>query len=156
MTTDNIRERTFVLIKPDGIQRGKAGEILSRFESKGLKIVGMKMVRITGEQAERQYACHKGKAFYESLVAFMLSGPCVALVLEGRNAIDIVRKLMGATNPLAAEPGTIRGDMALDTKHNLVHGSDSQASVDLETPIYFAPSELFEYDLATRDWLYYT
>ena len=86
----------------------------------------------------------------------MLSGPCVALVREGRNASDIVRQLMGETNPLASEPGTIRGDMALDTKHNLVHGSDSQASVDLETPIYFAPNELFEYDLATRDWLYYT
>lgn len=153
---DDTKERTFVLIKPDGIQRSKAGEILSRFERKGLRIVGMKMVRITREQAERQYACHKGKAFYESLIVFMLSGPCMALVLEGRGAISIVRKLMGATNPLAAEPGTIRGDMALDTKHNLVHGSDSQESVDYEMPIYFSADELFEYDLALKDWLYYT
>lgn len=156
MSKDNIKERTFVLIKPDGIQRGKAGEILSRFERKGLRVVGMKMIRITSEQAERQYACHKGKAFYDSLVAFMLSGPAMALVLEGRNAIGIVRKLMGATDPLAAEPGTIRGDMALDTKHNLVHGSDSEASVEYEMPIYFSADELFEYDLSIRDWLYYT
>ncbi len=156
MTTDTTKERSFVLIKPDGVQRSKAGEIISRFERKGLRIAAMKMVRITREQAERQYACHKGKAFYDSLVEFMLSGPCVAMILEGRNAISIVRKLMGATDPLSSEPGTIRGDMALDTKHNLVHGSDSQASFEYEAPIYFSPEELFEYDLPIKGWLYYT
>ncbi|HEY9071003.1 MAG TPA: nucleoside-diphosphate kinase [Candidatus Ozemobacteraceae bacterium] len=156
MTTDTIKERTFVLIKPDGIQRSKAGEILSRFERKGLRLVAMKMLRITRDQAERQYACHKGKEFYDSLVAFMLSGPVIAMILEGRNAVAIVRKLMGATNPLAAEPGTIRGDMALDTKHNLVHGSDSAESYALESAIYFGEQELLEYDLSIKDWLYYT
>lgn len=155
MVADNLRERAFVIIKPDAVQRGLVGEILGRFERKGLRIVGLKMVHITPEQARRQYACHEGKAFYESLVQFMVSGPAMALVLEGRDAIALVRKLMGATDPLKSEPGTIRGDHSVDIKHNLVHGSDSAESFAHEMPIYFAPHELFDYELALTGWMYY-
>jgi len=155
MSLENITERTFVIIKPDGVHRQNVGEIISRFENKGLKIVGLKMLRISEAQAREQYACHKGKAFYDSLVEFITSGPSVAVVLEGRNAISITRKLMGATDPLAAEPGTIRGDLSLDIKHNLVHGSDSQDSFNHEMPIYFKPNELLNYDIPIKDWLYY-
>jgi len=147
-------ERSFVIIKPDAVQRGLVGAIIQRFEQKGLKLVGLKMLRITQDQAERQYACHKGKPFYDSLIRFMLMGPVVALVLEGKEAITLVRKMMGATDPLKAEPGTIRGDFSVDMKHNLVHGSDCGASVEHELPIYFQAGELVDFDLSLQDWLY--
>ena len=153
--TAELSERTFILIKPDGIQRGLAGRLIARFEQKGLRLVGLKMIHITPEQAKRQYACHEGKPFYDSLVTFMTSGPAIAMVLEGREAIAIARKIMGATNPLESTPGTIRGDFAMDYKHNLVHGSDSRESYDHEMPIYFSEAELFSYDLALKGWLYY-
>jgi nucleoside-diphosphate kinase len=155
MTQDPTCERTFLLIKPDAVQRGLIGQIISRFELKGLKIVGLKMVKISPDQAKRQYACHEGKAFYDSLITFMTSGPALALVVEGRNAITLARKIMGATDPLGAEPGTIRGDFSVDTKHNLVHGSDSHESVQHELPIYFLPEELQSYELNIKPWLYY-
>lgn len=154
-TSQELKEKAFIIIKPDAVQRGLVGEILSRFEKKGLKIVGLKMIKITKEQAEKQYECHKGKPFYDSLIKFMISSPSVAVVLEGRNAIQIVRKIMGATDPLKSEPGTIRGDFSVDIKHNLIHGADSIESFNHEVPIYFQPNELFEYDLALTDWLYY-
>ncbi|RCK79696.1 MAG: Nucleoside diphosphate kinase [Candidatus Ozemobacter sibiricus] len=155
MASDNLRERAFVIIKPDGVQRGLVGEIIQRFERKGLRLVGLKMIHITLEQARRQYACHEGKPFYDSLIKFMTSGPSVAMVLEGRDAIALVRKLMGATDPLKSEPGTIRGDHSVDIKHNLVHGADSLESYQHEMPIYFAPDELFDYELALTGWMYY-
>jgi len=154
MSTE-LNERTFILIKPDGVQRGIVGRIVSCFEQKGLRIVGLKMVRISDEQARRQYACHEGKPFHESLVAFMTSGPAVAIILEGREAVAIARKVMGETNPLESSPGTIRGDFAVDFKHNLVHGSDSQDSYEYEMPIYFSPEELHDYELALKSWLYH-
>lgn len=155
MSKSPHQERTFLLIKPDAVQRKKIGEILSRFENKGLKIVGLKMVKISRQQAEEQYSCHLGKPFYEPLLTFMTRSPCVALVVEGLNAIAIARKVMGATDPLESAPGTIRGDMAADTRHNLVHGSDSAESVAHELPIYFLPEELFEYEMAGEGWLYF-
>ena len=148
-------ERSFVIIKPDAVQRGKIGEIVSRFERKGFKIVGMKLVSITREQAERQYSCHKGKPFFDSLVDFMISGPSVVMVVEARDALVLVRKLMGATDPLKAEPGTVRGDYAVDIKHNLIHGSDCADSYAYEYPIYFSEVELLSYSLSLDEWLYY-
>lgn len=153
---ENMRERAFVIVKPDGVQRGLAGEIISRFERKGLKIVGLKMIHITQDQASRQYACHKGRPFYDSLVKFMTSGPSMALVLEGNNAITLVRKIMGETGPLQSTPGTIRGDFAVDIQFNLVHGSDSPESMAHEMPIYFSPAELFDYEPCFSHWLYHS
>ncbi len=155
MPNEELRERTLLIIKPDGVQRGAIGKIVSRFEEKGFKIVGLKMLRISNAQAEKQYACHKGKVFYDSLVKFMTSGPCVAMVLEGRHSIQICRKMMGATDPDKSEPGTIRGDMALDIKYNMVHGSDSEESFKHEMPIYFRPEELMEYEFSNKEWLYF-
>lgn len=148
-------ERSFVIIKPDAVQRGKVGEILSRFERKGFKIVGLKLVSITREQAEEQYSCHKGKPFFDSLVDFMISGPSVVMVVEAVDALILVRKLMGATDPLKAEPGTVRGDYAVDIKHNLLHGSDCKDSYAHEYPIYFSDAELLSYTLSLDEWLYY-
>ena len=143
------------MLKPDAVQRGKVGELISRFEDKGLKIVGLKMVRISLEQVKRQYACHEGKPFYDSLISFMTSGPAVAMVIEGRSAIAISRKVMGATDPLESVPGSIRGDYSVDYKHNLIHGSDSISSFQHEMPIYFSECELHDYDLSLKGWLYY-
>lgn len=148
-------ERSFVIIKPDAVQRGKVGEILSRFEKKGFKIVGLKLISITREQAEEQYSCHKGKPFFDSLVDFMISGPSVVMVVEAVDALVLVRKLMGATEPLKAEPGTVRGDYSVDIKHNLIHGSDCIDSFAHEYPIYFSDAELLSYSLSLDEWLYY-
>lgn len=147
-------ERTFVIIKPDAVQRGLIGEIITAFERKGLKVLGLKLLHITESQAERQYAIHKGKAFYDSLVKFMTSGPCVALALEGRNAIHIVRKLVGATDPAQSEPGSLRGRYSVDMKHNLIHASDSPESVKHELPIFFSEQELMAYEMSYFPWLY--
>ncbi len=137
-------ERTIVLIKPDGVQRKLTGEILQRFEKRHFRIVGMKLVKWSKETAENFYAVHKGKPFLPELVNFMISGPLVALCLEGPNAIKQVRKMMGALDPLEAPPGTIRGDFTLERQTNLVHGSDSQESVNRELPIVFAKNELLD------------
>lgn len=148
-------EKTFVLIKPDAIQRGAIGKIITRIEDKGLQIMAMKVVLPTRKQAEQQYACHKEKPFFDSLVSFITSGPCVAMVLQGKNAIEITRKIMGATNPLKAQPGTIRGDFSVDLKHNLIHGSDSQQSYEQEVGVYFTTQEILQYNLQLENWLYY-
>lgn len=148
-------ERSFVIIKPDAVQRGKVGEIVTRFERKGFKIVGLKLIRITRAQAEEQYSCHKGKSFFDSLIDFMISGPAVVMVVEAHDALVLTRKLMGATDPLKAELGTVRGDYSVDIKHNLIHGSDCPDSFAHEHPIYFTDAELLTYDLSLDDWLYY-
>jgi nucleoside-diphosphate kinase len=149
------KEKTFILLKPDAIQRGLSGKIISRFEEKGLKIVAAKLVQVTREQAERHYDVHKGKRFFESLVEFITSAPCLALVLEGRNAIKLCRRIMGATEPLDADPGTIRGDFSLDVKHNLVHGSDCPDSYAHEVKVYFTEQEILDYRLELESWIYY-
>jgi len=136
-------ERTLVLIKPDAMKRGLAGEILHRFEAKGLRIVGLKMVRFDAALARKHYRAHVGKAFYPALEEFIASAPSVALVLEGKDAIQLVRMMMGATSHTAAAPGTIRGDYAFSTEQNLVHGSDSPAAAKREISLFFAESELF-------------
>lgn len=154
--TNDQNEKTFILLKPDAIQRGLVGRIISRFEQKGMKMLAAKMVKITKEQAGKHYLCHKGKAFYESLVEFIISAPCMALVFSGRNAIRTGRILMGKTDPLDAVPGTIRGDFSLDVKHNLIHGSDSPESYEHEVKIYFSKEEILQYSLDLENWIYYT
>jgi nucleoside-diphosphate kinase len=143
-------ERTLVLVKPDGVQRGLVGEIVHRFERKCLKIIAAKLVQVTPEMAGRHYAEHQGKPFYPGLVSHITSGPVLAMVLEGRSAISVVRLMTGATNPQTAAPGTIRGDLALAVTPNLVHASDSPASAEREMALFFAPHELVEYERTDR------
>ncbi len=135
-------ERTFIAIKPDGVQRGLVGEIIRKFEKKGFKIIGLKILQLDRQTAEKHYAEHVGKPFFEGLVSFITSGPVVAMVLEGVDAIVAARKLMGATNPANADPGTIRADYAHTMQRNIVHGSDSPASAEREIAIFFNESEL--------------
>ncbi len=147
-------DKTYVMIKPDGVQRNLVGEIVSRFEKKGLKIVALKMLHISRELAEKHYGEHKGKPFFESLVDFITSGPVVAMVLEGKDAVSTVRDMMGATNPLKAAPGTIRGTFGMDVGRNVVHGSDSPESAAREISLFFAPGEIFDYKKDVDTWLY--
>ena len=135
-------QRTFVAIKPDGVQRGLVGDVVSRFEKKGLKIVGMKFMQVTRELAENHYGEHKGKPFFDGLVSFITSGPILAMCLEGKDAIAISRNVIGATNPATAAPGTIRGDLALEIGRNIVHGSDGPESAKREIGIFFSDKEL--------------
>lgn len=147
-------ERTYVMVKPDGVQRGLISEVVSRFEKRGLKIVGMKMLQIPRELAEEHYGEHKGKPFFEALVGYITSSPVVAMVLEGKNAVAAAREMMGATDPQKASPGTIRGDFGLDIGRNVVHGSDSTASAEREINLFFKPEELVEYKLENERWIY--
>lgn len=146
-------ERTFALLKPDAVQRGLAGRILARFESRGLKIVGLKLMRVSRPLAESYYAEHKGKPFYEPLMSYITSGPVVAMVLEGDGAVAIVRKMMGKTNSAEAEPGTIRGDFALTVGRNVIHGSDSSESAKREIGFFFKADELQDYKRIDEAWL---
>jgi len=146
-------ERTFALLKPDAIQRALAGDILHRFERRGLKIVGLKLMRVSRALAESYYAEHKGKPFYEPLMGYITSGPVVALVLEGDGAVALVRKMMGKTNSAEAELGTIRGDYALTIGRNVIHGSDSPESAKREIGFFFKPDELHEYKRIDEAWL---
>jgi nucleoside-diphosphate kinase len=141
------------LIKPDGVIRSKIGEIISRFENKGLKIVALKMVKLTKQKAEQHYAVHKGKPFYDSLLNYITSGPLIAIMIEGDNCIEIVRKLVGATNGAKAEPGTIRGDFSTGIDFNLIHASDSEDSAAYEMPIFFEEKEIMSYERADKAWL---
>src|SRR3712207_3727694 len=125
-------ERTLILVKPDAMQRGLAGEIITRLERRGLRIVGLKLMQVSRELAERHYGEHQGKGFYEGLIGYITSSPIIAAVFEGTNAIEAARQTMGKTNPLQAAPGTIRGDLGLETGRNLVHGSDSPDSAARE------------------------
>jgi len=147
-------ERTLIILKPDAIQRGLMGRIMTRFEEKGLQVVGMKMVTITEELAAAHYAPHKGKPFYEKLVRFMTSSPVVLLALQGKGVIETSRKMMGATFGFKAEPGTIRGDYGVSASFNLIHGSDSPEAAKAELALWFKPDELLTYDLANRVWTY--
>jgi nucleoside-diphosphate kinase len=145
-------ERTFALVKPDGVRRGMIGEILTRFERKGLKIVAAKMLHVTPELAQRHYAEHQGKPFYPGLVQHITSGPVVALAIEGRSAIAVVRLLTGSTNPQTAAPGTVRGDLAIAITPNLLHASDSPASAERELALYFTPEEYLAYSRVGEEY----
>lgn len=147
-------EQTYLMIKPDGVQRGLCGEILSRFEKKGLKIVAMKMMIIPKATAENHYGEHKDKKFFPSLIAYITSGPVLAMVLEGENAVSVCRNMMGKTNPVESAPGTIRGDYAMVTGLNIIHGSDSVESAKREISIFFKPEELVTYEKTSDKWLY--
>ena len=148
-----VADRTFVLLKPDAVQRGLVGEIVRRFERRGLKLIALKMIRVTRSLAETYYAEHKGKPFFEPLMSYITSGPVVAMVLEGDGAVSIVRKMMGKTNSAEAEPGTIRGDLALTIGRNVIHGSDSPESANREIPLFFKPEELLAYTRLDEAWI---
>ena len=147
-------ERTFVMVKPDGVQRALAGIVISRFEAKGLKLVAAKLMTIDNELAAKHYGEHVGKPFYEKLVAFITSGPVLAMVWEGENAISVVRTVVGKTNPAEAGPGTIRGLYGMTTGRNIIHASDSPASAEREIGLFFDKSEIQEYTRIDEVWLY--
>ena len=148
-----MTERTLVLVKPDGVQRLLVGRILARYEERGLKLVGLKLVRVSRELAEEHYAVHAERPFFVSLVDFITSGPLVALALEGPNAIAVVRAINGATRPHEAAPGTIRGDFALETAQNIVHASDGPETATVELALWFRPDELLPYDREVDRWV---
>ena len=145
-------ERTLVLVKPDGVQRGLVGEILARFERKGLKVVGLRMLDVSRPMAEQHYAVHAGKHFYDGLVEFITSGPVAAVALEGPDAITTVRRLVGTTMPNEAEPGTIRGDLGISGLRNLIHASDAPETAAAELDLWFA-DELVDYQRAIDAWI---
>jgi nucleoside-diphosphate kinase len=147
-------ERTLIILKPDAVQRGLCGEILARFEKKGLQLVGMKMMKIPTKLAETHYAPHRGKPFYDGLVKFMTSSPAIVLALEGKDAIAIARNMMGATFGSKAAPGTIRGDFGVSNSFNLIHGSDSPESAQRELGLFFSSDELHGWTPANRGWVY--
>ncbi len=146
-------QKTLVLLKPDAVQRGLVGELVSRLERKGLKLVGMKLARMDDALARQHYAEHVDKPFFKGLAEFITSGPLVAMAIEGEDAIGMVRTLMGETNPANAAPGTVRGDYAVSIGLNLVHGSDSPESAKRELALFFEKDEILEYDRATDPWI---
>jgi nucleoside-diphosphate kinase len=148
-----VTERTLVLVKPDGVQRLLAGRILARYEERGLRLVGLKLMVVSRDVAERHYAVHREKSFFRGLVDFITSGPLVAAVLEGPNAIAVVRAMNGATRPHEAAPGTIRGDFALETAQNLVHASDSGETAESEVALWFDADELLDYEREIDRWV---
>jgi len=150
---NNQTERTLVLIKPDAVQRGLVGNIISRLESRGLKIAGLKIINIKRTTAEQHYRVHNNQPFFPKLVDFITSSPVVALVFQGRNAVEVTRNTMGQTNPSEAAPGTIRGDLAIDIGRNLIHGSDSIKTAEEEILIFFTDNELLDYQLSTDPWI---
>ena len=147
-------ERTLVIVKPDGVQRGLIGPVMSKLEKRGLKIVAMKMIRIDRDLAERHYGIHRGKSFFEPLVAYITSSPVVVAVFEGKNAVQVVRNTTGATNPVDAAPGTIRGDYALEIGRNIIHGSDSVENAQKEIDLFFRPDEVMTYERAVDSWIF--
>lgn len=146
-------QQTLILLKPDAVQRRLVGEIAGRFERKGLRLAGLKLVRAAKELAEKHYAVHKGKPFYDSLLAFLTSGPTVAMVWEGREAVTVCRNLMGLTDGAKAVPGTVRGDYAISVQNNLVHGSDSPENAKIEIDLWFRPDELVTFDPTDAAWV---
>jgi nucleoside-diphosphate kinase len=146
-------ERTLVLVKPDGVQRGLVGEIIRRLEVKGLKLAGLKLVSVSRELAERHYAVHLGKSFYPGLIEYITSGPVVAMVLEGPRAIEAVRKVVGATRSYEAEPGSIRGALALTVARNLVHASDGPETAAAEVDLWFPAGDLLAYERDVDRWI---
>ncbi len=148
-----MKQRTLILIKPDGVQRQLVGRIIERYESRGLRIVGLKLLQVERSLAERHYAVHSDKPFFPGLVEFITSSPLVAMAVEGTNAIDVCRAINGATRPNEAAPGSIRGDLALETGMNLVHASDSPENAAAELALWFDPSELLDYERAVDAWI---
>jgi nucleoside-diphosphate kinase len=146
-------ERTFVMIKPDGVQRGFIGEIIRRLERRGLKIVAIKMLKMSYELASQHYAEHREKVFFKGLLDYIMSGPVVAMVVEGKNAVKIVRALVGDTDPAKASPGTIRGDYGTDIGRNIIHASDSIKSAEKEISLFFDADEMIEYSRIDEEWV---
>ncbi len=146
------QERTFIAIKPDGVQRGLVAEIIGRFEKKGFKLVGLKQLIPTKDIAQKHYGVHKDRPFFDDLVNFISSGPIVAMVWEGSGVILTARKLIGATNPLESQPGTIRGDFAINIGRNIVHGSDGKDTAEFEINLWFAKEELNDWNYADTEW----
>ena len=147
-------ETTLIILKPDAVQRGLMGQIISRFEHKGLQIVGARLMRISPELAATHYESHQGKPFYDGLVSFMTSSPVLVLAIRGVGAIAICRKMMGATFGSTAEPGTIRGDFGVSNSFNLIHGSDSPEAVTREMGLFFAPEDVLDWERAGEGWIY--
>ena len=147
-------ERSLVLIKPDGVQRGLIGEIITRFENRGLRMVACKFVRVSPELAKKHYAVHEGKSFYEALIKFITSAPVMAMVWTGPDVINAVRQTVGKTRGTEADPGTIRHDFALQARYNLTHASDSVENAEAEIALWFKPEELVEWKRCTEDWMY--
>lgn len=147
-------EHTLVIIKPDAVQRGLIGEIITRFERRGLRIAAMKLMQIGESLAKRHYAIHEGKPFYEPLIRYITSSPVVVMALEGNDAIEITRRTMGATNPAEAAPGTIRADFGLEIGRNLVHGSDGTDTAAFEVPLFFEEDEIISYERDTDRWIF--
>ena len=146
-------ERTLILVKPDGVQRGLMGEIVSRFERRGLKLLGMKFIQMSEDLANQHYAVHKERPFFNDLVSYITSGPVLAMVWEGKDAIAAARSTIGATKPAEATPGSIRGDFGMEIGRNLVHGSDSPENGVKESNLFFAPEELVTWTRATESWI---
>ena len=147
-------ERSLVLVKPDGVQRGVVGEIINRLERRGLKLVGAKFLQVSQDLAETHYAVHKGKPFYEGLIAYITSAPVMAMVWEGPNAIVAVRQTMGATRPTEAAPGSIRHDFGLEVGRNLTHASDSVENGEQEVALWFSSGEIVQWDRANDPWIF--
>lgn len=147
-------EKTFVMVKPDGVQRGVVGDIVRRFEQKGFKLVGAKLMQVSNELAETHYAEHKERPFFGELVDFITSGPVFAMVWEGENVISVARTMIGATNPSEANPGSIRGDYGVTVGKNIIHGSDSSESAEREINLFFNENELVSYDKQIDTWIY--
>lgn len=147
-------ERTFLAVKPDGVQRGLVGEIIRRYEAKGFTLVGLKLMTVSKELAEQHYGEHKEKPFFPGLVQFITSGPVVAMVWEGKGVVAAARKVIGATNPLNSEPGTIRGDFGVDVGRNIIHGSDAVETAIREINLWFKPEELCSWQSAAVGWIY--
>ncbi|KGP75552.1 nucleoside diphosphate kinase [Desulfosporosinus sp. Tol-M] len=146
-------EKTFIMLKPDAVQRGLVGEIIARFEKKGFKLAGMKFIQVDRALAEAHYAEHRGKGFFEPTVAYIMSSPVVAMVWQGKNAVALARQLMGSTKPVEASPGSIRGMYGMDVSRNIIHGSDSVTSAEREIALYFKPEELIDYPKVGDEWL---
>ncbi len=147
-------ERTFIMIKPDGVQRGLIGEIISRFETKGFNLVGMKFMAVSRELAEKHYAVHKERPFFGSLVEFITSSPVVAMVWEGEGVVGSARTLIGATNPISSAPGTIRGDYGVTIGRNIIHGSDAIETAQTEIALWFTAEELADWESCAKSWIY--
>ena len=147
-------ERTLIIIKPDGVQRALSGEIIRRFEQRGLRIVGLKFMSLDRPLAEQHYAVHRGKDFYNGLVDYIISGPVVVMALEGTNAVAVARNTIGVTNPANAAPGSIRGDLGLEIGRNLVHGSDSVENGEAEIALWFRPAELVSWKRQSDPWIF--
>ena len=153
MEKSQLKERTLVVLKPDTVQRGFIGRILERFETRGLKIVGMKMIQVDRELAEKHYAEHKGKDFYEALLNYIVRAPVVVVAIQGKNSVRLVRNMIGALKPEEAMPGSIRGDFGVSKTYNVIHGSDSPENGLREIGLYFSDEELFDYQRGVEDWM---